>query len=158
MNTLLSKRRNSLINRWAGVTAIAATLILAACGSDVGSARLKSIPKSAQRDEAVRVMGTGPLAPTTPADEQRIVNGFRHQIYITAGMQFEILWYREAPGTLSDPITKETDTPIVVVGDTVAGWGWKFFTPFAGKYNLPNPTRDRERIDSIARSQIPKKS
>lgn len=158
MHTLLSKRGTSFVARSAGIAAIAATLLLAACGpSDIGKAKLKALPQGAKRDAVVATMGTGPLAPTTPADEPRIVNGFRHQVYITAGKQFEVLWYREAPGTLSDPIVRETDTPIVIEGDTLAGWGWKFFSPYAAQYNLPDPSHERARVDSIAKSQLPKK-
>lgn len=157
MHTLLSQRSYSKRSRWAGAAVAAATLMLAACApSDIGKAKLKAIPEGSKREAVVGAMGTGPLAPTTVADEPRIVNGFRHQVYITAGQQFEIIWYREAPGMLSDPITRETDTPVVIQGDSLAGWGWKFFTPFAAKLNLPDPSHDKARVDSIAKSQIPK--
>ncbi len=138
------------------MAAVTATLMLAACGpSDVGQAKLKAIPEGSKRDAVVAAIGTGPLTPTNPADEPRIVNGFRHQVYITAGKQFEIIWYRDTPGTLSDPIVRETDTPVVIEGDTLVGWGWKFFSPYAAGLNLPDPSHDKARVDSIAKSQLP---
>lgn len=153
MHTLLSNRRHTL-SRWVGAAAIATTVFLAACGpSDVGSAKLKTIPKASRREAVLSGMGTGPLAPTQPTDVPRIVNGFRRQMYITNGKTYEIFWYREEPGTVNDPIVRERETPVVMEGDTLAGWGWKFFTPYAHSTHLPDPSQDKARLDSIYKAQ-----
>lgn len=157
MNTPLSATRQPTVRRWISAGTISAALLLAACNSDVGASRLKSIPNGAHRDAIVTAMGTGPLSPTSPADAPRIVNGFRRQMYITGGQTYEILWYREAPGSLADPIVKERETPIVVQNDTLLLWGWSKYSPFAAKLNLPDPTHDKERADSILKAQNPAK-
>ncbi len=159
MHTSLSHSRPSRTSRWIVGAALLTTLALVACGpSDVGASKLKAIPKGAPRATILAAMGTGPLAPTKAADEPRIVNGFRHQRYITNGGQsYELFWYREEPGTVEDPILKNRETPIVVVGDTLVGWGWKFFTPYAKQERLPDPSQDQARLDSIAKAHEPVK-
>lgn len=154
MHTPLSHSRRSQFSRWAGAITLTGSLLLAACGpSDIGASKLKPLHSGATRDQVLAAMGTGPLAPTKPADQPRIVNGFRRQMFITSGQAFEVFWYREEPGTVEDPILKERETPVLMVGDTLAGWGWKFYSPFAAKINLPDPTADQARLDSIYRSQ-----
>ena len=156
MHTLLSHHRSKRASRWFSAAALVTTLAVAACGpSDVGASRLKAIPKGAKRPEILTAMGTGPLSPKSASEQPRIVNGFRHQMYITNGGGYEILWYREEPGTVEDPILKTRETPIVVVGDTLVGWGWKFFTPYAQQEHLPDPSRDKARLDSIYKAQNP---
>lgn len=154
MHTLLSNRRQSLLPRWIGTAVLATTVFLAACGpSDVGAAKLKGIPKASRRETVLGAMGNGPLAPTIPSDQPRIVNGFRRQMYITNGKTYEIFWYRDEPGTLADPIVRERETPVVMEGDTLAGWGWKFFTPYAAAAHLPDPSQEKARLDSIYKAQ-----
>ena len=102
-------------------------------------------------------LGTGPLTAAREHDALRIVNGFRRQIFITQARQLEVLWYREAPGSLDDRITAKTETPVVVEADTMVGWGWKFYAPFAVAMKLPNPTLDSIRLDSMARASAPPK-
>jgi hypothetical protein len=155
MHTLLSESRRPLLRKWVSVAVISAIVFVAACSSDIGAAKLKSIPKGAKRDVVLAAMGTGPLAAATPVDAPRIVDGFRRQKYLTGGQTYEVLWYREEPGSLADPITKERETPIVIQGDTLLLWGWSKYTPFAAKLNLPDPTHDKARADSIQRLQNP---
>ena len=157
MHTLLSHHRLSRRSRWLGAAALLTTLALTACGpSDVGASKLKVLPKAAPRASILAAMGTGPLSPTQPSEQARIVNGFRYQRFITNGGQnYEVLWYREEPGTVEDPILKTKETPIVVVSDTLVGWGWKFYTPYAKTIPLPDPSQDKIRIDSIYKAQNP---
>ena len=158
MHILSSEKIRSFSKRAIGVGAVAATLLAAACGpSDVGAAKLKSIPKGAHRTEILSKMGSGPLVATTAADGPRVINGFRRQMYLTGGKTYEIFWYRDDPGSLNDAIVRERETPVVMQGDTLLGWGWKFYSPFAKQINLPDPSRDKERADSIIRAQNPVK-
>ncbi|MEP6833427.1 MAG: hypothetical protein ABJB74_08530 [Gemmatimonas sp.] len=134
------------------------TLVVAACGpSDLGASKLKALPKGATRDAVLAAMGTGPLSPTSPNQQPRIVNGFRHQVYLNlkGGSNYEFLWYREEPGTVDDPIIKARETPIVIVGDTMLGWGWKFFSEYAKQEHLPDPSQDKARLDSIFKANNP---
>jgi hypothetical protein len=137
---------------------LASTLSLtlfAACGpSDLGADRLKSVDGGAPRTELLQAMGQGPLV-GAGADTMRLVNGYRRQMYVVSGQQYEVVWYRAEPGSLADPITKERETPILVHADTVMGWGWKYFQKKARELDLPDPLRSSERLDSISRSQQP---
>jgi hypothetical protein len=157
MHTRSSAPRLASVRRWIGPIALTGIVLLAGCSSDVGSSKLKNIPKGAHRAEVVAAMGTGPLVATSPSDAPRIVNGFRRQMYLTGGETYEIIWYRDQPGALADPITKAVETPVVVQGDTLLLWGWSKYTPFAAKLNLPDPTHDQARADSILRAQNPTK-
>ncbi len=136
-----------------GFAAVGLTILLAACGpDDVGAAKLKVLKENTSRDSVLAVMGTGPLV-GTGVNSLRVVSGFRHQVYIVAGKQYEVLWYREKPGSIEDKIVRENETPLVVVDNKLVGHGWSFYTGYAEKMHLPNPARDREIVDSIARAQ-----
>jgi len=131
------------------------TLLLAACGpSDVGASRLKSLETGADRSLVVSTMGNGPLASNVAADAPRLISGFRRQAFIVNGRTIEVLWYREAPGSLNDPILKTAETPIVIEADTLVGWGWKFYPQFAAENNIPDPERDRKWQDSSNKAAL----
>lgn len=157
MHTSLSAQHRPFLRRVLAGATIVSALFFAGCSSDVGSAKLKKLPKAASRDAILAAMGQGPLAATSPADQPRVINGFRYQIFLWEGTKWELVWYRDDPGMLSDVITKEHDTPVLIESDTLVLWGWKKFTPFAAKHNLPNPIMDRARADSIMKSQNPDK-
>ena len=133
-------------------------LALAACSGDLGEAKLKTLPKGAKRDAVLGSLGTGPLVATRENDALRIVSGFRRQVFITQARQIEVVWYREEPGTLNDRITPKTETPVIIEADTLVGWGWKFYSPFAVTMKLPDPLRDSIRVDSMAKASAPPKS
>ena len=130
-------------------------LVAAACGpSDlVGKTKLSAVHTGMKQAEVVAIMGTGPLKPHQVADSLRVVNGFRTQAFIVAGQTYRVLWYREAPGSLEDAITREKETPILMKSDTVVSVGWNDFDEAAEKLNIPNPYRASARIDSISKSQ-----
>ncbi|MBL0169148.1 MAG: hypothetical protein IPP90_00255 [Gemmatimonadaceae bacterium] len=132
-------------------------LVLGACGSDdVGAARLKSLKGGTARAEVLSTIGEGQIKPVQPADSLRIVSGYRVSKYMADGMTHEVLWYRDSTGTMESPIGRTSDTPVVIVNDTVAGWGWKFYDKYSAAHKLPNPSKDKERLDSIYRAQQPK--
>jgi len=137
------------------LTVGALALLLAACGpSDVGASRLKGLDSGANRSLVVSTMGNGPLASNVAADAPRLVNGYRRQAFISNGRTIEVLWYREAPGSLNDPILKTAETPIVIEADTLVGWGWKFYPQFAAENNMPDPERDRKWQDSSNKAAL----
>ena len=108
------------------------------------------------RDSVLAVMGTGPLV-GTGVDTLRMAHGFRRQAFMVAGAQYEVLWYRDTPGTLDDPILKERETPLVIEDNKLKGLGWSFYDKLAQEKNLPNPSLSKQRLDSIVQSQQPKK-
>jgi hypothetical protein len=60
-----------------------------------------------------------------------------------------VIWYRETPGSVEEPITRENETPVLLQADTVIAAGWADFDETALKLNLPNPYRSQERLDSM---------
>ncbi len=140
------------------VPAAALLCSFAACGpSDiVGKDRLRSIATGLSVDSVITLLGPGPLSPLQPTDSLRLKAGYLTQTFLVAGEQYRILWYRESPGSVEDPITRETMTPILFRGDGVIAAGWADFDRKARELDIPNPYRSRERLDSIASTQAPK--
>lgn len=133
-----------------------AVIFAAACGSsDLGGDKLKALKTGDTRAKVAEVMGTGPLSATSEADSTRMMQGYRLQRYVTNGNTHEIIWYREEPGSIEDSLVAHLVTPVVLVSDTVVGWGWSFFNKYASTNGLPNPSKDAGRLDSIAKSQMP---
>jgi hypothetical protein len=146
--------RRRLARNSASIGAAGLLLFLAACGADdVGAAKLKSIPKGANRAAILDVVGSGPMTATSEADKLRIVNGYRRSMYLSGGSPIEVIWYREDPGMLDDAVLVAKETPVVLSSDTLAGWGWSFYHEFAEKMKIPDPTRDSLRIDSLSKAQ-----
>ncbi len=155
MHSLSSGTANWRRSLGAGLAAVALLTLITACGpSDVGASRLKPLKPGADRSLVVSTMGNGPLASNVAADAPRLVSGFRRQAFISNGRTIEVLWFREAPGSLNDPILKNTETPIVIESDTLVGWGWKFYPQFAADNNLPDPERDRIWQDSVDKAAL----
>lgn len=155
MHTFSSVKSIASRATWRQFGAATALLFLAACGGDVGAEKLKGLAKGATRDVVLSTLGTGPVTAIRPDDQLRVVNGHRRQVFVSQARQIEVIWYREEPGSLDDRITQQTETPVVVESDTLVGWGWKFYQPFAASMKLPDPVRDSLRLDSIVRSQRP---
>jgi hypothetical protein len=116
-------------------------VVLAACSGEAGSSHLKGLEKGMGRAEAVASMGTGPLS-STFSDSARLVNGFRHMRYLIDGKQFEIIYARDEPGDVKELVSKELETPVVLMDDKVLGWGWRFYGEAMKEYKLPTPLID----------------
>jgi len=142
--------------RFAAFAAI--TSLLTACGpSDiVGKGKLDPIDGGMPIARVAEIIGTGPLKPLQASDSLRLFNGYRTQIFLAGGSQYRVIWYREEPGSIEDAITRERETPILVHADTVVGRGWSFYDDKAQELGIPNPYRERERLDSISQAQTPK--
>lgn len=135
-------------------------LFAAACGpSDlVGKEKLNPIKDGASPAEVAAVIGEGPLKALQPADSMRIFHGFRTQVFLSEGKSYRVIWYREKAGSIEDPITREVETPVLLENDKVIGKGWTAFDEKSKEYNLPNPYRSGERLDSISKSLVPNKN
>ena len=131
---------------------VAATLLLAACGpSDlVGKGKIGKLDVGMPRDAVLAILGTGTLTPNQPGDSLRLIQGFRQQQFFAGGATYQVIWYRETPGSVEEPITREHETPVLLQADTVIAAGWADFDDTALKLNLPNPYRSQERLDSLA--------
>lgn len=132
------------------------TMLLAACGpSDiVGKEKLEPVVEGMKLSELGSALGAGPLTPNQPADSLRLFNGYRTQIFLAAGKQYRVVWYRAEPGSIEDEIVRERETPILLADDAVIGKGWAFFDETATEVGLPNPYRSKARLDSLAKGQL----
>jgi hypothetical protein len=133
----------------------AVVFTVAACGGsdDVGNAKISQIDTGMTKDSVFAILGDGPLVAVDAFEQPQIERGFRRQQYMVNGETFSVIWYRELPGSLNDAIVDTISTPILLQGDTVIAAGWKSFNKKSMELNLPNPSRDAERLDSISASQ-----
>ena len=130
--------------------------LLTACGSDdLGASKLEGLEVGNSRQAVLEAIGRGPIVPRAPGDSVRIVNGFLHQQFLSGGKMTEVIWYREAPGDVDSPLDRTVSTPILLESDTLTAKGWAAFDKRAAILNIPNPSRNQQRIDSISRSQLP---
>lgn len=120
----------------------------AACGSDEpGSAQLRGLKEGMTTSEAVSSMGQGPLT-ATYSDTVRLNHGFRSMRYFINGNTFEVVYARELPGVVTEPVLQAKETPVVFRNDTLMGWGWRYFVDEAmPKFQLPTPLR---AIDTLS--------
>ncbi len=156
MHALLSGTgaRARTLSRAALLGAIA--FALAACGSDdVGNAKISQIDNGMTKDSVFAILGEGPLVAVDAFEQPQVERGFRRQQYLMNGETYSVVWYREQPGSLNDAIVDTISTPILLQGDTVIAAGWKAFNKKSLELNIPNPARDKERLDSISKSQAP---
>lgn len=128
--------------RLASSAVIAAALFVSACGdssSDVGADKLKDLESGAPKASVAALIGSGPLTGQF-ADTARVENGYRRNIYLIDGKEFEVIFYRELPGDVAEPVEQAKETPIVLSGGKVLGWGWRFYVEEAmAELKLPSP-------------------
>jgi hypothetical protein len=124
----------------------AALLLVAsavACGGsdEAGSDHLSGLKEGMTTAQALETMGTGPLAGTY-SDTMRITRGFRRSRYLLNGVTFEVIYARDLPGDVKEPVLQARETPVVFRNDTLQGWGWKYYAETAiPKFALPTPLR-----------------
>jgi hypothetical protein len=126
---------------------ILAAAALMACGSDEpGSARLKGLVPGTSVQEAVQQMGKGPLTATS-SDTAQLVNGYRRARYFMDGITYDVVYARDLPGDVKEPVLQANETPVVFRNDSLMGWGWRFYVDQAmGKFNLPTPLSARDTM------------
>jgi hypothetical protein len=124
----------------------------AACGGsdEAGSDHLRGLKEGMTTAQALETMGTGPLA-STYSDTMRIVNGFRRSRYFMNGTIFEVVYARDIPGDVKEPVLQAKETPVVFRNDTLLGWGWKYYAETAiPKFALPTPLRAIDTLTAPA--------
>lgn len=131
-----------MTTRFVRATLVALVALAAACGGDEdGSARTKALKAGMTAAQAIAAMGDGPLT-ATGADTVRVVSGYRRMRYLVAGKQFEVLYARDLPGDVKEPLLQKQETPLVFANDTLLGWGWRYYVDEAiAKLGLPTPLR-----------------
>jgi hypothetical protein len=140
--------------RFGALVGASVLLTLAACGpSDVvGKAKLEKVKDGMKLAELTNVIGKGPLTAMQPGDSMRLFNGYRTQVFMAKGQSYRVVWVRDEPGSIEDAIVREKESPILLAGDSVIGKGWSFFDKTASEVGIPNPYRDKEHLDSMARA------
>ena len=118
------------------LTAVLATACLDS--KEVGADLLADVHEGMPKDSVLTIVGKGPLT-ALYADTLRVENGFRHSSYLIDGKTYEVLYYREQPGNVAEPVEQARETPIVLAGGKVLGWGWEFYLDAMKQYKLPSP-------------------
>jgi hypothetical protein len=116
--------------------------VAAACGSDnAGSSRLDALQEGMTIEQAVEAMGPGPLT-AKGNDSIRVVSGYRRIRYFLSGANFEVVYARDLPGDVSEPLLQANETPAVFKDGKLMGWGWRYYVEEAmPKFQLPTPLR-----------------
>jgi hypothetical protein len=123
------------------VLLVATALASGACSdtADVGAAQLEPVNTGMPKDSVLALLGKGPLTAKF-ADTLRVTNGFRSSTYLLNGKTYDVLFYREEAGDVSEPVQQDRETPIVLENGKVLGWGWRFYVEEAMKsHGLPSP-------------------
>ena len=138
---------------------VASITAIAACsGSDEpGSARLNNLKEGMTLTQALDAMGKGPLT-ATYSDTMRLLNGYRRMRYLMNGADFNVVYSRDIPGDVKEPVLQAKETPIVFRNDTLLGWGWRYFVDEGmGKFQLPTPLRAIDTMTTPLLSDSAKK-
>jgi hypothetical protein len=119
------------------------TFLFAACSDkEIGATRLKSVHAGMPKDSVMAIMGQGPMT-AHYADTLRLEQGFRHSTFFIDGNRYEVLYYREATGDVTEPVEQEVETPVVLSNGKALGWGWRFYVEAMEKYKLPTPLTEK---------------
>ncbi len=134
--------------------AVVALVVSAACGdSEVGSSKLKSLKVGDSREAVIELIGTGPLT-ASGADTSRLEHGFRRMTYFANGRQFEVIYFREAAGAVTDPVEQALETPVVLADNKVLGTGWKYYVSAMKEFNLPTPLVEKLPAKAVDSSNV----
>ena len=117
---------------------------LVACGSpEAGAERLEKLTVGITGDSVFTLLGEGTLT-ASGADSIRVDRGHRKSRYFIEGKVYTVIYARDEPGDVSEPVRQQVETPIVLSPDnTVLGWGWKYYVEEAmGTLKLPTPLKE----------------
>jgi hypothetical protein len=133
---------------------VASITAVAACGGadEPGATRLSTLKEGMTLTQALDAMGKGPLT-ATYSDTMRLLNGYRRMRYMMNGADFNVVYSRDLPGDVKEPVLQAKETPVVFRNDTLLGWGWRYFVDEGmAKYQLPTPLR---AIDTMTTPLLP---
>lgn len=122
---------------------IVSAVAFAACGGsdEAGSAKLDALKEGMTIAQAVEAMGPGPLT-ATYSDTMRLVGGYRRSRFLINGNDLQVLYARDLPGDVREPVLQARETPLIFKNDTLLGWGWRYFVEEGiPKYQIPTPLR-----------------
>ncbi len=119
--------------------ALPAMLVLAFAACE--DKRIRELTAGISKDSTLKILADG-----VPAVGDTIQNVYRHNQYLVAGKFFDIyLFDRNNRKLWGDPLVEDKElTPIVVVNDTLDGWGWDHMDEVTYKYKI------QVRADTLA--------
>jgi hypothetical protein len=126
-------------------------LATAACSDrkEVGAELLEDVEAGYPRDSLLTLVGQGPLT-AHYSDTLRVIQGFRHSRYFAKGGELEVLYYREAPGDVTEPVKQDRETPIILSKGKVLGWGWKYYVEEGmEELGLPTPLKEELALPAV---------
>jgi hypothetical protein len=108
---------------------LSATLLLAGCGADeVGQEKLDLLSEGMPADSLFRVIGDGPMTAATAADSLKLFHGYRVSREYVEGKGYAVVFLRETPGSVAEPLDRTLETPIVLDDQLkLLGWGWAYY-------------------------------
>jgi hypothetical protein len=136
----MPQRRRSIV-----LSHAALLIALAACGDrEAGADKLEDLTAGMSTDSLYASLGAGPLT-ATGADTVRVRNGWRLSRYFVEGKLYEVIYVRDIPGDVTEPVEQQRETPIVVAQDgKVLGWGWRFYVEEGiNRLHLPTPLSEK---------------
>lgn len=109
-------------------------VVAAACGD----ARVKKLDEGITRDSVLSILRDG--KPQVGADS--LPHIYEAARYLMNGREYEIFYYTKGDEVAgADSLPAKKLTPIVLVHDTVKGWGWQYWDSVAKSINLPVPSK-----------------
>jgi hypothetical protein len=109
-------------------------LASAACGD----ARVKKLEEGISRDSLLSILRDG--GPQIGADS--LPHIYEAARYLMNGREYEIFYYTKGDEVAgADSLPAKKLTPIVLVHDTLTGWGWQYWDSVAKSINLPVPSK-----------------
>jgi hypothetical protein len=140
--------------------ALLLSLAVACSGGDQpGGEHLKNLKEGMTMDAALESMGKGPLT-ATYSDTVRVANGYRRMRYFINGADYQVVYARDLPGDVKEPLLQANETPIVFKDGKLIGFGWRYYVDEAiGKLGLPTPLRAADTLtvqkDTSAKGYAP---
>ena len=114
--------------------ALAIAVLLAGCGD----AKLKKLSTGISRDSVLKILREG----STSTDSTP--NVYREERYLSGGRFLSVLLYTNTGKEEGVDTVPEADlTPIVLLDDTLTGWGWAHHDSAARANNIPIKPRDK---------------
>lgn len=103
-----------------------------------GDAKLKKLSTGITRDSVLKILREG----STSTDSTP--NVYREERYLNRGRFLTVLLYTNTGQEEGVDTLAEADlTPIVLVDDTLTGWGWAHHDSAARANNIPIKPRDK---------------
>jgi hypothetical protein len=121
---------------------VAAISLLMGCGDvEAGQEKLDLLETGIAADSLFRLLGDGPMVASSSADSIKLFHGYRVSREYANGKSYAILFLRDQPGNVAEPLDRTLETPVVLDERlTVLGWGWSFYdSEGSGQFGKAQP-------------------